>query len=34
MPTDNASKILVLGLGNDILTDDAVGLLLVRQLRD
>lgn len=27
-------KILVLGLGNDILTDDAVGLNLVRALRD
>jgi hydrogenase maturation protease len=34
MQTDTASKILLLGLGNDILTDDAVGLLLVRQLRD
>ena len=27
-------EILVLGLGNDILSDDAVGLLVVRQLRD
>jgi hydrogenase maturation protease len=34
MQTDTASKILLLGLGNDILTDDAIGLLLVRQLRD
>ncbi len=33
-PTDTASKILLLGLGNDILTDDAIGLLLVRKLRD
>jgi hydrogenase maturation protease len=30
----NAGKILVLGLGNDILTDDAIGLNVVRQLRD
>jgi hydrogenase maturation protease len=27
------ADILVLGLGNDILTDDAVGLMVVRQLR-
>jgi hydrogenase maturation protease len=29
----NVGKVLVLGLGNDILTDDAVGLNVVRQLR-
>lgn len=29
----SADKILLLGLGNDILTDDAVGLNVVRQLR-
>jgi hydrogenase maturation protease len=29
-----ASSILVLGLGNDILTDDAVGLHIVRTLRE
>ena len=34
MHPDNISEILVLGLGNDILTDDAIGLLLVRKLRD
>lgn len=34
MQPDNSQKILVLGLGNDILTDDAIGLLLVRRLRD
>jgi hydrogenase maturation protease len=28
------SRKLLLGLGNDILTDDAVGLLVVRQLRE
>ena len=28
-----AGKILVLGLGNDLLTDDAVGLLVARQLQ-
>jgi hydrogenase maturation protease len=27
------SKVLILGLGNDILTDDAVGLHVVRELR-
>jgi len=26
-------KVLVLGLGNDILTDDAIGLRIIRQLR-
>lgn len=30
----SAHKLLVLGLGNDILTDDAIGLLLVRRLRE
>lgn len=29
-----AARVLILGLGNDILTDDAVGLLAVRQLRE
>ncbi|MBC8455822.1 hydrogenase maturation protease [bacterium] len=29
----NESKILVLGLGNDLLADDAVGLLAVRELK-
>jgi hydrogenase maturation protease len=29
-----AGRILVLGLGNDILTDDAIGLNVVRQLRE
>lgn len=33
MPRETSNKILLLGLGNDILTDDAVGLLIVRQLR-
>ncbi len=28
------SRVLVLGLGNDILTDDGVGLYVVRQLQD
>jgi hydrogenase maturation protease len=28
------SKVLLLGLGNDILTDDAIGLNVVRRLRD
>lgn len=28
------NKVLLLGLGNDILTDDAVGLKIVRQVRD
>jgi hydrogenase maturation protease len=32
-PRDTAEKVLLLGLGNDILTDDAVGLLVVRQLQ-
>jgi hydrogenase maturation protease len=32
--SDLSPKILVLGLGNDILTDDAVGLHVVRQLRE
>ncbi|MCU0783927.1 MAG: hydrogenase maturation protease [Verrucomicrobia bacterium] len=30
----DAGEILVLGLGNDILTDDAIGLNVVRQLRE
>ena len=30
---DPARRLLLLGLGNDILTDDAVGLLVVRELR-
>jgi hydrogenase maturation protease len=30
----NSGKILVLGLGNDILTDDAIGLHVVRELRE
>ncbi|TAN38179.1 MAG: hydrogenase maturation protease [Verrucomicrobia bacterium] len=33
MQTETSDKILLLGLGNDILTDDAVGLLIARQLR-
>jgi hydrogenase maturation protease len=33
MPDDHGSKVLVLGLGNDVLTDDAVGLQVVQQLR-
>ena len=33
MPEEH-SKVLILGLGNDILTDDAVGLHVVRQLRE
>jgi hydrogenase maturation protease len=32
-PQDTAEKVLLLGLGNDILTDDAIGLLVVRQLQ-
>jgi hydrogenase maturation protease len=32
--SESSSKILILGLGNDILTDDAVGLHVVRQLRE
>ena len=32
MPEED-SKVLILGLGNDILTDDAVGLHVVRELR-
>ena len=32
--SDLGSKILILGLGNDILTDDAVGLHVVRRLRE
>jgi hydrogenase maturation protease len=31
--TEQSSRILVLGLGNDILGDDAVGLLAARRLR-
>ena len=34
MQPEPAAKILLLGLGNDILSDDAIGLLLVRKLRD
>lgn len=30
---DTNNKILVLGLGNDILTDDAIGLFVVREVR-
>jgi hydrogenase maturation protease len=30
--SDSTKAILLLGLGNDILTDDAVGLIMVRQL--
>jgi len=30
---DSGKQILVLGLGNDILTDDAIGLRVARQLR-
>jgi hydrogenase maturation protease len=33
MPSGANNKILVLGLGNDILTDDAVGLHVVREVR-
>lgn len=35
LPTAASSRkrVLVLGLGNDILSDDAVGLLIVRELR-
>jgi hydrogenase maturation protease len=32
--SDSRPKILLLGLGNDILTDDAIGLNVVRQLRE
>ena len=32
-PDDIASKVLLLGLGNDILTDDAIGLHVVRQFQ-
>lgn len=31
--TRTAAPVLVLGLGNDILTDDAIGLLIARELR-
>ena len=31
--SDTGNKILVLGLGNDILTDDAIGLHVVREVR-
>jgi hydrogenase maturation protease len=31
--TDPARRLLLLGLGNDILTDDAVGLFVVRELQ-
>lgn len=33
-PASPAARVLLLGLGNDILTDDAVGLRVVAQLRD
>ncbi len=32
-PASPASRLLLLGLGNDILTDDAVGLHVVQALR-
>lgn len=32
--TATSNRVLVLGLGNDILTDDAIGLYAVRQLRE
>ena len=32
-PDQVAPRLLLLGLGNDILTDDAIGLLVVRQLQ-
>jgi len=32
--SESPRRILLLGLGNDILTDDAIGLNVVRQLRD
>jgi hydrogenase maturation protease len=32
-PASPAPRLLLLGLGNDILTDDAVGLFVVRELR-
>ena len=32
-PTACVKKVLLLGLGNDLLSDDAVGLIVVRQLR-
>jgi hydrogenase maturation protease len=31
--SENRNKILVLGLGNDILTDDAIGIHVVREVR-
>jgi hydrogenase maturation protease len=34
MTDDNSERILVLGLGNDILTDDAVGLHVARAVRE
>lgn len=33
MPSEANNNILVLGLGNDILTDDAIGLHVVREVR-
>lgn len=30
----NGGKILILGLGNDILTDDAIGIIVVRRLSE
>jgi len=32
-PESSAPKVLLLGLGNDLLTDDAIGLHVVRQLQ-
>jgi len=32
-PTAPVQKLLVLGLGNDVLTDDAIGLLVARRLQ-
>ena len=34
MSDATATQVLVIGLGNDILTDDAVGLLVARELRE
>lgn len=33
-PTDARPKVLLLGLGNDLLSDDAIGLQVVRQFQD
>jgi hydrogenase maturation protease len=32
--SETGNKVLLLGLGNDVLTDDAVGLIVVRHLRE